>query len=426
MPANFIIEGGKSLKGEIPIYGSKNSSLPLIAASLLSAEETVLENVPEISDVRTMIQIAEKLGAKIEWDTAAKRLRINAKNITTFSPDEHLARKLRGSILFAGSLLGRTRRVVIPFPGGDAIGARPLITHTKALEALGVEISEENNKVAMDGRKMRGNEITLNEPSVTATENTILAAVLAPGKTVIRLAACEPHVQELVLMLQKMGADIKWNGLIRVEINGVAHLSGTTHRINPDELEISGFAALAAATRSELILTGVEKDYLDAPILQLKKMGVSFEFSENTLKILKPAANYKNFRLQSGLYPKLGSDHLPPFAVLATQAAGTTLIHDWLYEDRLRYIPELQKMGADCTILDQHRARITGPTKLTGCDITSADIRSGMTLIIAGLVAEGRTTISHIEHIDRGYAKIDERLKNIGANIIRETSPEIA
>ena len=419
MSAKFIVEGGRQLNGEISIYGSKNTALPLIAASMLTRKEMLLENVPEISDVRTMIQIAEGLGARVEWDTASRRIRICAKDLVGFSPDKRLARKLRGSVLFSGSLLGRMRKAAMPYPGGDAIGARPLTTHTHALEALGVTIKKEENDIMMDGASLRGGEILLDEPSVTATENTILAAVLAPGKTIIRLAACEPHVQELVLMLQKMGAKIRWNGLIRLEINGVERLEGTTHRINPDELEISGFAALAAATHSEIILNGVESEYLDATILQLKKMGVAFEFSKSVLKIFKPAANYKSFNLQSGLYPKLGSDHLPPFAVLATQAAGTTIIHDWIYENRLLYIPELQKMGANCTILDQHRASITGPTKLVGCDVAGADIRSGITLIIAALVAKGRSAISHIEHIDRGYEKIDERLKGLGAEIRR-------
>lgn len=419
MAQKFIIEGGRALGGEITVQGSKNTALPLIAASILTYEPLRLENVPEISDVAIMVGIAEKLGARVSWDTDAHVLTLEAKSISSNTPDEALSRKLRGSLLFSGALLGRMRSAAVPYPGGDAIGARPLTTHFRALESLGVTIQEASQKIHLIGAGLAGAEVTLEEQSVTATENTILAAVLAPGKTIVKLSAMEPHVQELVILLKKMGADIRWNNAMQIEINGVKRLSGATHRINPDELEISSFAALAGATRSEITIRSIAEHYLDAVFLQLKKMGVAVERSASSLKIFKPPAHYKNFRIQSGLYPKLVSDHLPPFAVLATQTEGTSLIHDWMYEGRLRYLSELQKMGAHCTILDPHRALITGPTTLTGCDIETFDIRSGMTLIIAALVAEGRSTISHIEHIDRGYERIDERLRGLGARIER-------
>lgn len=416
----FIIDGGHPLGGIIEIRGSKNTALPLIAACLLVDEPIRLENIPEIDDVATMISLIQKLGAETIWDTQNHVLTVNARNLSSASPDGGLSRKLRGSILLAGALLGRLQTVSIPYPGGDTIGARPLTTHFHALEALGVSVKEEDEKITFDGTNMRGGEVLFDEPSVTATENAILAAVLTRGTTLLRLPALEPHVQELISFLQKMGADIRWDGLFHVRINGVTKLHGASHTINADELEVSGLSALAAATHSDLTFRGVSPQYLDAVFLQLKKMGVNYHILDNrTIKIDKPVLHYRGFRLQSGLYPKLGSDHLPPFAVLATQSEGATLIHDWLYEGRLRYILELQKMGANGTVLDPHRALIAGPTRLHGCDIEGLDIRSGMTLIIAALTAEGRSTITNIDHIDRGYEKIDERLRAAGAEIRR-------
>lgn len=418
MGSKFIIDGGKPLAGEVIIQGSKNTALPLIAASLLTEELVILERVPAIRDVETMLAIAEKLGAEVERDLGQKRVTIRSRALRSSEPDKTLSRRLRGSILFSGALLGRLRNVMLPYPGGDAIGRRPLNTHFRALEGLGVKI-EDGELIRMNGGALRGSEITLEESSVTATENAILAAALTPGKTVIHLPACEPHVQELIALLRKMGADIRWRDVLILEINGVRRLNGAAHTINADELEISSFAALAAATGSEITLRGIDRRYLEAALLQLDKMGVNVSLNGDVMIIGRPHSPYQAFRAQSGLYPKLGSDHLPPFAVLATRANGESLIHDWLYEGRLGYIAELRKMGADAKILDQHRAVITGPTKLAGCDTASLDIRSGMTILIAALAAEGRSTISDIGHIDRGYEKIDERLRAIGADIQR-------
>ena len=414
----FVVHGGVPLSGEMSPSGSKNAAFPLIAACLLTEEPCVLENVPAIRDVGVMLEIAAGLGARVSWDEREHRLEISAKELSSAAPDDALSRKFRGSVLFAGALLGRLRRAEIPYPGGDAIGARPLTAHFRAFEELGVVIRQ-GTTIEMDGSGLHGKAFFMDEPSVTATENAILAAVLAPGKTIISLGALESHVQELILFLVDMGADIRFRDLVRVEINGVARLSGARRRVNPDELEISGFAALAACTRSELAVRGIAPQYLDAVFLQFKKMGVAFEHDGDKLKIMKPTAGYKSFRIQSGLYPKLGSDHLPPFAVLATQAEGVSLIHDWMYENRLRYLAELQKMGADCEILDQHRARISGPTHLVGCRMESFDIRSGMALVVAALVAQGESVIERIDHIDRGYERLDERLRALGADIRR-------
>jgi len=418
MSDSFVIHGGKPLQGDIAISGSKNAAFPLIAACLLTDEPCVLENVPLIQDVVVIIEILEKLGVRVAWDKEGHILNLHARELSGCAPDAALSRKLRGSIVLAGALLGRLRRVEIPYPGGDAIGARPLTAHFRVFEELGAVIRE-REIIEIDGGNLAGKSFVMDEPSATGTENAILTAVLAPGKTIISLGAIEPQVQETVLFLQAMGADIRFRDLVRIEINGVKRLRGARYRIDPDEVEISSFAALAAATRSQILLHGIAPQYLDAVFLQLAKMGVVFSYDEESLKIMKPAGGYRSFRIQSGLYPKLGPDHVPPFSVLATQAEGTSLIHDWMYEGRQRYIPELQKMGASCEILDQHRALITGPAVLTGCEVESFDLRAGMVLVMAALVANGRSIISNVNHIDRGYEQVEERLRAVGADIQR-------
>lgn len=414
----FVINGRCELAGELKTRGSKNTALPCIAASLLTRYEVLLENVPDIADVAMMLAIAEDLGAKVSRDKTTASVSIRAKNLSKTNVNSELARKLRGSLLFSGALLGRFKKAEMPYPGGDQIGSRPLGTHFAALRGLGVVINE-GSDIKLDGRGLKGGMVILEESSVTATENLMLAAVLAPGTTEIRLAAAEPHIQELARLLNAMGAKIRWDSIGILKIIGVSRLHGAHFRLNPDELEISSFAALAATSNSVIHLRGVEPRYLDAVLLQLGKMGVEYRVSENDLLIGKSKSPYRGFRLQSGLYPKLVSDHLPPFAVLATQAKGESLIHEWLYDNRLRYLDELRKMGANVSILDPHRAVILGPTPLRGTKITSLDVRSGMTLIIAALIAEGETTIADIHHIDRGYERVEERLRQLGADIKR-------
>lgn len=414
--AEFQINGAKSLFGEVVIAGSKNAVFPCIAASLLTDEEVVLKNVPAISDVLAMIDIVRDLGVSADYDIQRRTLHISAKNLIKHSISDELGKKFRGSILFAGALLGRFRAAEFPTPGGDKLGARPLDAHFSAFRDLGVLIKEEE-RIILDGSGMKSSVIFLDEPSVTVTENAIIASVLLEGRTEIHLAAVEPHIQGLVIFLNKMGAKITWKDFGVLSIEGVSKLSGTEYEINPDELEVSGFATLAAATRSEILLKGVGVKYLDAVFMQLRKMGVEFEVREQDLLIKKTNKEFQAFRVQSGLYPKLMSDHIPPFAVLATQAKGTSMIHEWMYEGRLKYVEELAKMGAKTEILDPHRVLITGPTPLKGANMISYDIRAGFTVVIAALVAEGETRISGIDIIERGYEFFEERLKNIGADI---------
>jgi len=415
--SQLVINGARSLAGRIKISGSKNSAVPLIAATIL-IEETYLENIPRIKDVESMLEIISFLGGKYEW-VGANKVFINTKNLVS-KPIPETARKLRASILLAGSMLARFGEVELPYPGGDIIGARPLDTHLNAFGDLGVELLKGENLHLKINKLSRG-AVILEEPSVTATENILLLAAGMDQAVEIRLAAAEPHVQDLCHFLVKAGVQISGIGTTTLKIKGQKPLlkNITTHIVIPDELEVSAFAVLAAATKSNLILSPVKFEFLDAVMLQLKKMNVNFSVGCDSITIIPPVSSYKAHRLQSGLYPKLVSDHLPPFAVLATQAEGATLVHEWMYEARQSYIRELMKMGANAVIMDPHRALIIGPTPLYGKEVTSYDIRSGMSMIVAALVAKGQTVISGVEHIDRGYEDLEGRLRNIGADITR-------
>ncbi len=413
--AKFIINGSKKLSGEIKISGSKNAVLPLIAASIL-IPEVHLTNVPHIKDVERMLNIISDMGGEYDW-LGDNEVKIKTENIKN-KPLSDEARKLRASTLFAGSVLARFREVKLPYPGGDIIGARPLDAHIKAFESLGVECIEDG---ALNFRadNIKGGLVVLEETSVTATENILMLASGVSEEVEIRLVATEPHVQCLANFLSEAGADIEGIGTTTLKVKNKVSASKIKFRVIPDELEVSGFSALAAATRSDIKISPIRTEFLDSVLLQLKKMNVNFSIEGDALMVKSPVKEYRSSRLQSGLYPNLVTDHLPPLAVLATQVKGSTLVHDWLYEARQSYLRELMKMGADITIMDPHRALIIGPTPLYGKDVASYDIRSGMAMIVAALVAKGRTTISDIEHIDRGYENLEERLKNIGADIER-------
>ena len=437
--SRLIINGGKPLNGTVKVSGSKNAALPLIAGSIL-CDETKLTNVPRIKDVESMLDIVASLGGEYKW-TGENEVTINTKNLQS-KPLPETARKLRASILFAGPMLARFGRAELPYPGGDIIGARPIDTHTNSFITLGAGICS-GESMCLSAEMLSGGKIVLEETSVSATENIILLASGIEKNVEIRLAASEPHVQSLCHFLTKCGIQISGIGTATLKIRGKKlPLKNSTHAVIPDELEASAFAVLGAVTRSNLEITGFcpvrsslaevqgtrgetasetsnGMEYLDSVLLQLEKMNVNFSASENSIKIEPPSKPYKSFRIQSGLYPKLVTDHLPPFVVLATQAEGTSLVHEWLYEARQSYIRELMKMGANAVIMDPHRALIIGPTPLYGKEVTSFDIRSGMTMVIAALAATGKTTITGVEHIDRGYERLEERLKNIGADIKR-------
>lgn len=415
--AKFIIHGGKPLRGKITAGGMKNAATPIIAAALLTSEECVISNVPKISDVDRMLEILKSLGAKAEW-TGDHEVTICAKDADLRMMDEKKVKSMRSSILFLGPMLARFKKVVIPEPGGCIIGNRPPDTHFYALEKLGAKITRSDGNFILETAGLVGSLIILPEFSVTATENVLMAASLAKGRTEIHLAAAEPHVQDLIKFLNEMGSKISGAGTHTVVVDGVEKLHGARHTLIPDQIEIGTLAVAAAVSGGEVTIENVVPGYLDIVLLKLQEAGVNLEAGENFLKI-KPSDNLKAFRLQTLPYPGFPTDLQAPFGVLATQCRGTTLIQDPLFEGRMGYVGELLKMGANAIVADPHRVVITGPTPLQGQEIKSFDLRAGATLIIAGLIASGETIINEAEIVDRGYERIDERLNALGADIRR-------
>jgi UDP-N-acetylglucosamine 1-carboxyvinyltransferase len=415
--SKFIIKGGQKLRGKIRASGMKNAATPIIAATLLTEEECVISNVPRITDVERMLEILRSLGSKAKW-TSDHEVTICTKGADIKSLDEKTVKSMRSSILLLGPLLARFKRVSIPEPGGCIIGNRPPDTHFYALEKLGAKINRENGYYRLETDGLSASLVILPEFSVTATENLIMAASLAKGTTEVRLAAAEPHVQDLIKFLMSMGAKISGAGAHRLVIEGVEKLHGARHTLIPDQIEIGTFAVAAAVTRGEVEIQNVAPEHLDIILLKLKEAGVNLEVGNEFLKI-KPAADLRAFRLQTLPHPGFPTDLQAPFGLLATQCQGTTLIADPMFEGRMGYVSELVKMGANAIVADPHRVVITGPTPLYGQEIKSFDLRAGATLIIAGLIASGETIINEAEIVDRGYEKIEERLGALGAKIIR-------
>jgi UDP-N-acetylglucosamine 1-carboxyvinyltransferase len=416
----FVINGGKPLEGKIDIMGSKNAATPILSACLLTKEECIIDNIPLIADVMKMIEILESMGVETEW-IGKRKLKIKAgSNVDPEKMDFEIVGHMRSSILLLGSLLARFKKFKIKQPGGCIIGARPVGIHFDALEALGAKITSENGFYCFETDRLIGKKIVLKEFSVTATENLMMAAALAEGITTIKIAAIEPHVQDLARFLNKMGAKIKGLGIHTIQIQGVKKMHGAEHKIIPDPIEAGTFAIAAVATKGNVEINNINPHELDLVIEKLREIGANIEVKNNKL-LIKPASKFNAIKkIETRTYPGIPTDLQAPFAVLTTQTEGTTLIHDTMYEGRLAYINELNKMGADAVICDPHRALITGPTPLYGQNITSFDLRAGATLIIAALLAEGKSTISKIDQVDRGYEKIEERLRNLGADIRRE------
>jgi len=425
MKEQFIIQGEKPLSGEVDIRGSKNAATPILAATLLTDKPCVIDNIPLIEDVFRMIEIIEGLGAKVEW-ISKRKIRIEAKTIDPKKLNDEIICKLRSSILFLAPLLIRAKKLTLPAPGGCVIGARPLNTHLEAFSRFGVNIKEVENKYLFNLPKSvfeNDHNVILKEFSVTATENILMFASALPRKTVIRLAASEPHVQDLARFLVKMGADIDGIGTHYLTVNGKAKLLGAEHKVVPDYIEAGTFLIAIAATRGKATVKNVVTGHLEAILYKLDEMGVRLKIKEKKNGFaditVNPTSEMHATRVQTLPFPGLPTDIQAPFGVLATQAVGTSLIHDPLYEGRLRYVSELNKMGANCVLADAHRAFVVGPTPLYGNHITSFDIRAGATLIIAGLIAKGKTVIDNIYQVDRGYEQIEKRLKKLGANIKR-------
>lgn len=423
----FVVEGGVPLEGRVQVSGNKNEALPVLAATLLHAGETVVSNVPRIRDVQTLLEILSRMGVATSFDDP-HCVRLDAGRGTIQDPDERLAAEIRGSFLLAPGLLHRTGRAILPRPGGDRIGRRRVDTHLLALKALGAEVrsAEKAYELELDGRFL-GTDVFLDEASVMATENAVMAAAVAEGRTRIMNAASEPHVQGVCRMLVAMGADIRGIGTNCLEIEGVAELKDARHEIGPDHIEIGSFIASAAMTGGEIVMEGVRPDDLRMILMVFRRLGVRTELSENTLTVPRD----QDLEIVSDLHgaiPKVDDAPWPGFPadltsialVLATQSKGTVLIHEKMFESRLFFVDRLIAMGARVVLCDPHRALVVGPSKLYGQTIASPDIRAGMALLAAALTAEGESVIMNARQVDRGYEAIDDRLRALGAKIRRE------
>ncbi|HET9959289.1 MAG TPA: UDP-N-acetylglucosamine 1-carboxyvinyltransferase [Polyangiaceae bacterium] len=423
---SLLIEGGHPIAGEIQIAGNKNAALPMLAAALLTDQPVFFRRVPEIRDVLTMQATLSELGVDVSREDGG-RVTCRAGRLTTTTPSPALCQKTRASFLLAGPLLAREGRAELPSPGGDKIGRRPVDTHIEALRELGAEVEIRPDRYVMRAPNgLVGRDLFLGEMSVMATENVLMAATLAKGTTVIRNAASEPHVQDLCRMLVSMGARIEGIGSNTLTIEGQPKLSGCTAEVGPDYLEVGSFIALAAMTGGQLWIRGACPSQHRVTANAFGKLGVRFESHGDDIFVPR----HSELRVEEGLHGALPKIHDAPWPgfpadltsialVLATQAQGTTLIHEWMYESRLYWVDRLIAMGARVTLCDPHRAIVIGPAKLYAQNVSSPDIRAGMALVIAALVAEGKSTIHNAQQIDRGYERIEDRLRAIGARIER-------
>ena len=422
----FVIEGGVPLSGTIIPAGNKNGALPILAACLLTDDEVILRNVPRIADVDAMVGLLESLGARVTW-LAPSEVAIDTSNVERSEVDRDLAERIRASFLLAGPLLARFGHALMPPPGGDVIGRRRLDPHLDAFRALGATIRAERD-IELDAPALglRPCDFLMDEPSVMATENALMAAALTRGTTVIRNAASEPHVQDLARMLSSMGAPIDGIGSNVMIVHGTGQLRGCTHTIAPDHIEIGSFMALAGVTGGELTVKDTFPEDLRMIRLVFERLGLRSEL--HGTDVIVPGGQHLQIRndagghtpkIQDGPWPAFPADLTSIALALATQAEGSVIIHEWMFENRLVFTDKLQLMGAAITICDPHRAIVVGPRKLRGERVESPDIRAGMAMLIAALCADGVTEIGNIRQIDRGYERIDERLRALGARITR-------
>ncbi len=418
----FIIKGGKPLSGEVTPSGSKNAALPIIAATLLTSEECTLTNIPDIQDVRSLLEIMQHIGSR--WSFSDNTLRIQTAEIRNTDLPYDLVKKMRASMLLVGPLLARAKKVRLGYPGGCVLGKRPIDTHLDAFSALGVNITEEGSEMILDASKAKPGKVVLKEISVTATENLLMFASSLPGQTIIRLAAQEPHVVDLCRFLIQSGTFLQGEGTHVVSVEGGSPTHGVKHRITSDYLEIGTLAIAAAGTRGDIIIRDAHIHDLDALWQKLEESGVPVDLFGDCVHI-RPAEKLKAVaKLDTGIFPKFPSDLQAPFMVLMTQAHGVSKVFETLFEGRLNYLFELEKMGARFEFLNPHQAIVIGPTPLFGTTIASCDIRAGAGMIVAALMAEGTTEVTNISYIDRGYEALDDKLRSLGANIVRSQSEE--
>lgn len=411
----YVIKGGNVLKGEIEVNGAKNAALPAIAATLLVPGIFKLKKIPKVRDVLCMLEIMKFLGAKFKFikDT----LIIDTSSIEKVTVPYELASQMRASVLFLGALVASKKEAEVPLPGGCAIGKRPVDLHIKGLSQLGAEISLKHGNLKVKTKKLTGCEVVLDFPSVTATENILMAAVLSEGETVIKNAAREPEVVFLAEMLKKMGAQIKGEGTDKIYVRGKKSLKPTEVEIIPDRIEAGTFLVLGGLfEENEIIVKNLEISHLETPVLKLKEIGIELKQVNKKAYLVRRKKKLKATKVVTAPYPGFPTDLQPIFAVLLTQAEGISFIVENLFENRFLYVFELNRMGANIEVKDR-TAIISGPTKLTGSPVKATDLRAGAALVLAGLLAENTTTIYNVELIERGYENLAERLKSLGAEI---------
>jgi UDP-N-acetylglucosamine 1-carboxyvinyltransferase len=421
---SFVIEGGIPLSGRVSAAGNKNGALPILAATLMATEPVVLRNIPRIRDVETMMALLADVGAEVDW-TGPNEVRVDSTSAANPELDAELCSRIRASFLLAGPLLARFGRASVPPPGGDVIGRRRLDPHIHALAELGAEI-ELNGRFEMRAERLRGRRIFLDEASVMATENAVMAASVAEGETVIGNAACEPHVQDLCRFLCSLGASIEGIGSNVLRIRGVQRLGGGEWRIAPEHIEVASFIGLAAVTGGDVTVDDVVIDDLVSILPVFGRLGVHVELGDGSVRIppnqklrIEDDLGDQIPKIEDGPWPAFPADLTSIALAVATQAEGTVLIFEKMFENRLFFVDKLVSMGARIILCDPHRAVVTGPAKLYGQRMASPDIRAGMAMLIAGLCAEGISTIGNVAEIDRGYERIDERLRALGARIER-------
>ncbi|MCK5036928.1 MAG: UDP-N-acetylglucosamine 1-carboxyvinyltransferase [Candidatus Sabulitectum sp.] len=423
---SWLVKGGNTLSGTLAPSGSKNAALPILAATLLTDQPVTLHRCPDIRDVKAMINLIRNLGADAVEGSDPHSVTITASNIDPESLSDELSRTIRASILLAGPLLARAGSVQLPPPGGDVIGRRRLDTHFLALEMLGAKVSFNGKLIKIEAPNgLTGTEIHLDEPSVTATENVLMAASVAKGTTVIYNAACEPNVQDLAVMLNAMGADIQGEGTNRITVHGKGKLlNGTTHTICPDHIEIGSFIGLAACCHGRVEIPGVPQNIIRPTMIGLGRLGVEV-FYENDVLVVPANQDLKVRPDRSGDIPTIYDSPWPGFSpdltstavVVATQSTGTSLIFEKMFESRMFFVDKLAAMGAALVLCDPHRVVVSGPSKLVGTEVSSPDIRAGMALLTAALCATGESVIHNVHQIERGYENIVQRLNNLGADI---------
>jgi UDP-N-acetylglucosamine 1-carboxyvinyltransferase len=416
--ATLRIEGGRRLSGTVAVEGNKNAALPLIAACLLTDQECVISNVPGIRDVQVLLDLLRGLGASVEGD-GTSTIRIRCTSVTSERPDPALVGRLRGSVLLLGPLLARRGAARLAPPGGDFPARRTITTHLQALVALGAMHVREPGHALDAPNGLTGASFYLDEASVTGTETALLAAAAARGRTEIRHAAMEPHVAELCRFLQAMGVGIEGAGTPTIRVEAPAHIQGATHRLQGDYIEAGSWAVVAAITGGEITVKGARAEDMEVIAVPLRQMGLACAYEAERFSV-SPSALTATRRITTGLWPGFPSDMVSLITVLATQAEGRTLVHDWLYELRLFALEQLSAMRADLFLCDPHRIIVSGPKRLRGRLLDARDLRSGMALIAAALAADGESRVTPLETVERGYASLVERLRSLGATVDRE------